>query len=168
MKKWLTILLPIILLTACKAFITPNFSESDLVNKTWYCKSSYGTWSTLTEEYYTYKPDSYVTNQGTLTMQKDGYEFAYSFKAEGYWQLQGWYIYEQAQKSQINRAFSKETKQALKNNPALREWEAKIFKNLQTANDYTIAQGAIREIETLTPTMLTTKFNSSYVICAKQ
>lgn len=175
MKKWLAILSSIVFLSGCselssvtKAFTSPTFSERDLVNKTWYCKSSYSLWMLLTEEYYEYKPNGYALNYGKMTLQKDGHEFVYDFKAEGHWQISGWKIYEKATKSQVKRAFDKKAKQALKNDPALKLWEAGMYAKLQEMSNLAVLQGAVREIESLTPTELTTKVATSYVICAKK
>lgn len=167
MKKWL-FLLSSTLLVGCKLVIPPTFSENDLVNKKWFCKSSYGMWHILTEEYVEYHPDGTASNYGTLTTQQDGVEFAYKFNISGRWQLRGWYLNEIADKVQLKRAFSKKAQQALRASADLRAWEKAMYKVIDDSVTAAQNYGASREIESLTPTTLTTKAHTSYVICGIQ
>ncbi|MCW9717447.1 hypothetical protein [Avibacterium sp. 21-599] len=175
MKKQLfSIILATGLLVGCaeltnlqKMVVPANFKQSDLVNKKWYCSSSYATWNLLTKEYYTYSPNGRVVSDGTMRILKDGREFNYKIHSEGIWQLNGRYLFERATKASVTKNYSVNAKQALKANPKLAKWEKEMFLILKTM-ETSAKKGAIREIETLTPTELTTIFASSYVICAKQ
>lgn len=150
-----------------KLVTPPNFKANDLVDKKWYCSSSYSTWDLITKEYYTYSSNGHLLSVGTMRILKDGKEFEYKIRSEGIWQLDGWYLFEQAKKASVTKNYSSSAKQALKADPKLAEWESLMFKTLKTMEDLA-KKGGRREIETLTPTELTTKAGTSYVICAKQ
>lgn len=173
MRKSFLILLPL-LLGGCaeieavrKTFTPPPFTAKDLVDKKWYCKSSYSTWNMLTEEHYIYHADGTLTNNGSLTYKKDAKEFKYTFTVKGVWQLNGWRIFEKAETAHVKKAYSQDAWQALKTNPKLAEWEKIIYPQIKSMEQLA-KQGANREIETLTPQQLTTTAGSSYVICERE
>lgn len=174
MKKSYAVLLLSITLFGCaeleslkRQIIPASFNTQDLLGEKWFCKSSYGQWTGNTEEYYQYHPNGTVTNDGIWWMNKDGHRFEYKYKVKANWNLQGWKIREHLQTYQIRRNFSAKTQRALRSNKALREWEKSIYQNLINMAENAKKMPAIREIESLSPNALTTKYLTSYVICAR-
>lgn len=173
MRKSFLILFPL-LLSGCaemeavrKTFTPPPFTAKDLIGKKWYCKSSYSMWNMLTEEHYTYYADGTLSNNGLLTVKKDGKEFKYTFTVKGIWQLNGWHIFEKAEMANVKKAYSEDAQQALKAKPKLAEWEKIMYPQIKSMEQQA-KQGANREIETLTLNQLTTTAGTSYVICERE
>lgn len=174
MKKILMTSLFVALLSGCaelqmvkKEFVPANFSAKDLTGEKWLCKSSYSMWDLNTEEYYEFLPNGILLNDGKMVALKNGQHFQYKYKAKATWALDGWYLVQHLQSYELKRNFSPEAKKVLGANPEVKAWEARLFKTLITQIEQAKNMPAKREIESLTPTALTTRAHSSYEICAR-
>lgn len=174
MKKIAFILLSGLMLSGChvaeqlkKQVVPPTFSAQDLLGERWFCKNSYGMWGGLTEEYYEYKPDGSVISYGTLTVKKDGAEFKYKIQGQATYALNGWYLVEHLNVGSAQRNFDAKAKKLLGSNKKVKEWEHQVFTNLLNTIEQAKVQPATREIEVLNKNALTTKYATSYVICAR-
>ena len=172
MKKLILAILVSIGLTSCVdssdlkrvAGIPPSFTKQDFIGK-WYCESSYSTWGAMTKEYYIFKPNGILENEGEMvvTNPNGAGELKYKYSVNAKWDLNGWDLVQvQTAKPKFKRMFDAKTKELLKKDEEFRLLDLGMEKLI-----FGQQQSASRSIVSVTPTEFTTKFNTSYEICSK-